>query len=165
MPRRITSKKESSPRKRNFKIYLVVRECEKKIFIWIQEECWLLLNIAGKMTTYLIFILPNSFANQTLYLKWNSLKDSSSIKIIIMMSTVISPSLLYHIVGNLKLKLISPDSSCFSWLYKYLLILFSYWSIPWLLLLTLWSGEKPYIRAVFSISLCTEESCKTLLQA
>ena len=74
-----------------------------------------------------------------------------------MLSTAIAPSLLHQTVKNLTLNLISPDSSYISRLYKYFLILFSDWSIPWLLLLTLGPAEKLYIRAEFAISLCTEE--------
>ena len=77
-----------------------------------------------------------------------------------MLSTVILPSLLYQTIGNLTLNLISLDSSCFSRLYKYLLIMIPYWSIPWLLLLTLGSAKKLYIRADFVISLCTEDGAK-----
>ena len=66
-------------------------------------------------------------------------------------------TLLYQTVGNLTLNLISRDSSNFSKLYKFLFILFSYWSIPSLLLLTLGSAEKLYIRAEFAIFLCTKD--------
>ena len=118
------------------------------------------LNIARKVTTPFIFILPKSFANLTLYLNLTYLKHSISIKIILMLSTVILPSFLYQTIGNLTLNLISLDSSCFSRLYKYLLIMIPYWSIPWLLFLTLGSAEKLYIRADFVISLCTEDSAK-----
>ena len=45
----------------------------------------------------------------------------------------------------------------FPGLYEYLLILISYWSIPRLLLLSLASTERLYIRAEFAISLCTEK--------
>ena len=105
-----------------------------------------------------IFILPKLFANLTLYLNETSLKHFMSIKIIIMLSTAISPSLLYQTVRIIALNLISPDSSYFFRLHKYLLILISYWSIPWLLHLILGSAEKLQIRAEFAISLCTDEN-------
>ena len=73
-----------------------------------------LLNIAGKVTTLLIFILPKLFSNLTLYFNYTSLKHFISIKIIRMLSTTISPSLLHQIVWNITLNLIPPDSSyCF----------------------------------------------------
>ena len=74
-----------------------------------------------------------------------------------MLSTVISPSLLYQTARNLTLNLISLDSSYFSRLYKYLLFLFSYWSIPWLLSLTLGSAVKLYVRAELVTPLCSDE--------
>ena len=74
----------------------------------------LLLNIAGKMTTLLIFILPKLFANPPLYSNLISLKHTISIKIIIMSLTAISLFLLCQTVGNLSLDLFSPDSSIFS---------------------------------------------------
>ena len=70
-----------------------------------------LLNIAGKVIIPLIFILQKLFPNPVLYLYWTSFKHSISIKIIIMLSCVISPSLVHQTVGNLTLNLISPDSS------------------------------------------------------
>ena len=70
-------------------------------------------NIAGKVITPLIFILSKLFSNLSLYSIYTLLKHSISIKIIIMLSTTISPSLLYQTVGNLTLNLISPDSSYF----------------------------------------------------
>ena len=74
----------------------------------------LLLNTAGKMTKFLIFILPKLFANPPLYLNLISLKHTISMKIIIMSLTAISLFLLCQTVGNLSLDLISPDSSNFS---------------------------------------------------
>ena len=113
----------------------------------------LLKNTAGEMTTPLIFILPKLFANPTLYLYWTSLKYSICIKTITMLSTgFCHPSFI-----RLMLNLISRDSFYSSNLYKYLLILFSYWSILWLLLPTVGSTVKLYIRVEFAISLCTEE--------
>ena len=53
---------------------------------------------------------------------WRRLKHSISIKIIIILSTMISSSFLYHIVWNLALNVISLDSSFFSRIYKYLSI-------------------------------------------
>ena len=79
-------------------------------------------------------------------------------KIIIMLSTVITSFLFYQTAGNLRLNLNSPGSFCFSRFYKYLLTLFFYWSVPWLLLLTLGFAEKPYIREEFAFFLCTEGS-------
>ena len=70
---------------------------------------------------------------------------------------MISPSLLYQAVLNLTLNVISLDSSYFSGLYRYLLILFSYWSIPWLRLLTLRSAEKLFLKAELVIFLCSDE--------
>ena len=77
----------------------------------------------------------------------------------VMLLTVISPSLLYQIVGKLALNLISPNFFFFSFMfYKYLSFLFSHWSISlmqsyWLSLFTLESADKLFIRAEFSISL------------
>ena len=93
-----------------------------------------LTNIAGKMTALLIFSLLKLFANPTLHLNFTSSKHSTSMKIIIMLSTVISPSLFYQIVRNFTLNL---DSSYFIRLFKYLFLLFSYMSISWLFFLTL----------------------------
>ena len=71
----------------------------------------LFLNTAEKMTTLLIFILPNLFANPPLFLNLISLKHTISIKIIIISIAAILPFLLYQTVGSLSLDLISPDSS------------------------------------------------------
>ena len=62
--------------------------------------------------------------NLTVHLNLTSLKHSISIKVIIMLSTVISPSFFYQTVGNLTLNIISSDSSYFSRLYKYILFRF-----------------------------------------
>ena len=96
------------------------------------------------------------------YLNWTSLKHFISIKIILMLSTVISPSLLYQTDGNITLNQIPLDSSYFSRLYKFLI---SYWSIPWLLLLTPGSAIKLYIRAELTISFCTEEGMLNATEA
>ena len=58
-----------------------------------------------------------------------SLKNSMSIKIIIMLSTVILQSLLYQIVWNFTLNLIFFYFFFIFRLYKHLSLLFSYWSI------------------------------------
>ena len=42
-------------------------------------------------------------------------------------------------------------------LYKYLLILISYWAFSCPLLLNLGSAEKLYLRVEFGISVCTEK--------
>ena len=122
-----------------------------------------LLNIAGKMTTLLIFILLKLFGNPTQYLNLTSLKLSISIKIIIMLSTVVSSSLLYQIVGKFTLNLISPDSFLSFRLYKYLFIQFSNWSTPLISCNSIGSYSLHldplinYIKAEFSISLSTED--------
>ena len=74
-----------------------------------------------------------------------------------MLSTVISSSLLDQIVGNLTLNLISPDSSFFFRLYKYLSHLFSSWSVHWFLLFTLGFSGKLHVREEYPISVCTED--------
>ena len=51
--------------------------------------------------------------NLTVHLNLTSLKHSISIKVIIMLSTVISPSFLYQIIRNLVLSLFCSDSSFF----------------------------------------------------
>ena len=86
-------------------------------------------------------------------LPWNI----ASIKIIIILWAVISPSLLYQILGNFTLNLISSDSSFFSTLYKHLFLLLSCWWHPRLFLFIFGSSDKLYISAEFSISLCTED--------
>ena len=73
-----------------------------------------LLNIARKKTTFLIFILLKLFINPTPYLYLTSLKHSISIKIAIMLSTVISPSLLYQLIANLNEILFLPLLLTFS---------------------------------------------------
>ena len=74
------------------------------------------------------------------------------------------PFLLYQIVRNLTFSPISPDSSSFRF-YKYLSLLFFYWSIPVFTFnsigsyfFLLWSSDKLFIRAEFLTSLCTEDS-------
>ena len=91
------------------------------------------------------------------YLNLTSLKHSIPIKILIALPTVILPSFFYQIAGNLTLNLISSYSCYISRLYKYLLTLVSYWSIPWLLLLSLGTAEKLYIKIDYSTSRCTED--------
>ena len=80
------------------------------------------------MTPFLILILLKSFAGSILHL--NSLNLSISTKIIIMLLTMISPSILYKIVGNLTLVLISLDSAFSLRFYNFLSLLFSYRPIP-----------------------------------
>ena len=104
------------------------------------------------MTTLLIFILLKLFANPTLHLNLTSLKHSIFIKIIITMLSAISPSLFYQIVGYFTF---SPDSF-FSRLQKHLTLLFSYQSIPWLLLFPLGYSDNLYTRTEFSIYVCTD---------
>ena len=111
-------------------------------------------NIVGKMATLLILILLKLFANPNLYFNLTSLMHSAFIKNIVMLSTVILPSLFYQIVGNFTLNLTSPDSSSFSRIYKHPSLLFSYLSMHWLFCFTLGSLYKMYITADFSISLC-----------
>ena len=114
-------------------------------------------SVAGKITTLLIFILLKLFANPTQFLNLTSLKHFISIKIMIMLLTVILKALLHQIVGHFTLNLISPVSSYFSRLHKYLFLLFFYWSNSWLLFFTFGSADKLYIMVKFSISLCTED--------
>ena len=91
-----------------------------------------LLNIAGKIITLLISNLLKLFENPTLYLNSTSLKLFIPIKIIIMLWTVISPSLFYQIVGKLTLNLISRDSFSSFRFCKYISFLLFYWSIPFI---------------------------------
>ena len=114
------------------------------------------------MTTLLILILLKLFANPTLLLNLIYLKHSISIKIIIMLSTGILLSFLYQIVGNLTLNLIFPGLSSFSKLFNDLCLLFSHWSIPWLLLFIFGSSHKLNIRADFHTSLYTKDGMLSL---
>ena len=72
-----------------------------------------LFKIVGKMITLLILFLLKPLGDQTLCLNMISLKYFSTKKIIIMLLSVISPPLLYEIVGKLTLSLISSDSFSF----------------------------------------------------
>ena len=78
------------------------------------------------------------------------------IHILLLLSIVISLTLLYQNIGNLTLSLISPDSSFFfqalQVFFPFVFLLFN----PLTPLFTLGSSNKLYIRAYFSISLCTE---------
>ena len=107
-------------------------------------------------------ILLKSFTDPTLFLNLTSLKHFTSTKTIIMLLTVISPSLLNQNDGKLLLNPI-PSNSFFSFsFYKHLSLLFSYWSIPLISCNSIGSyfkyesSDKLYKRAHISISLCTE---------
>ena len=65
---------------------------------------------------------------------------------------MISPSLLYQIFGKLTLVLISLDSFFSFSFYKYLSLLFSYWTFPLISCLLLFTHGF----SEFSISLCLE---------
>ena len=141
---------------KKFKVWSFSHQClEWRISWFLNFEYWVYVHINGNI----VYIIHSAkiFANPTLYLNLTSSKLSKSIKIIIVLSTVILPSPLYQFVRNVTLILFSYYYSSLSRLYKYLSVLFSYWSNRQLLLLTFGSFDNLCIRAEFSISLCTED--------
>ena len=109
-----------------------------------------------------ILLLLKSLVKPTLYLNLTSWKYSISTKIIIILLTVIWPSVLCPIVGKYALNPISCDSSFTFRCYKYLFPMFSCWpifnflQIFWFLLLVFGSPAKLHIRFEFWVSLCIE---------
>ena len=122
-------------------------------------------DIGGKMTILKIWILSKLYANPSLLLDKTFPNYSISTKNIVMLLTIILPSLIYQIVGKLRLNLISSNSSFGCYILQvsfpsiFLSInLSSFLQFNCLLLFTLGSSDKLYIRAEFSVYFCSEDN-------